>query len=346
MPEYHYGDLWWRIGDALISYVVYLRQFFCPAGLALLYPRRGPVLPPGEVFGAGLVLLGVTAAVWAWRRKCPYLLVGWLWYLGMLLPVVGLLPFGGQMAADRFTYLPQIGISIGLAWGAADWRRLRPYGRWVCGVGSALALAALMGCAWQQTSYSRDSETLWTRSLACTSGNYRVHNLLGNALATRGRIDEAIAQFQKSLEIEPHNAVAQYSLGVAAAGRGQMDEALDRYRQAIAADPGYAIAQNNLGNALFLRGQLDEAVTHFLAALRIRPDFAEAYYNLGNALFVLGRSGEAMTQYEKALEFRPDYAEAHYNLGLLLEARGRVDEAVAHYRKVQEIQARQSLGAK
>ena len=103
--EFEYGSLPWRIGDALISYVVYLRQCFCPTGLALLYPRRGPVLPPWQVFGAGLVLLGITAAVWTWRRKRPYLLVGWLWYVGMLLLVIGLVPFGGQTAADRFTYL-------------------------------------------------------------------------------------------------------------------------------------------------------------------------------------------------------------------------------------------------
>ncbi len=176
--------LWWRIGDALISYVVYLRQFFCPTGLALLVSASRARLAALAGFRGRSGSAGITAAVLAWRRKCPYLLVGWLWYLGMLLPVVGLVPFGGQMAADRFTYLPQIGICIGLAGGRRIGAALRPYRRWACGVGSALALAALMGCAWQQTSYWRDSETLWTRTLACTSENYWVHNLLGNALAT------------------------------------------------------------------------------------------------------------------------------------------------------------------
>jgi protein O-mannosyl-transferase len=336
VPEIEYGSFPWRIGNALISYVVYLRQFFCPTDLALLYPRRGPVLPPWQIFGAGMLLLGVTAAAFAWRRKCPYLLVGWLWYLGMMLPVIGLVPFGGQQEADRFTYLPQIGICIALVWGAADLCRSLPHRRWVCGVSSALVLAALMGSARRQTSYWRDSETLWTRTLACTSGNYKVHNLLGNALALRGRTDEAIVQFQKSLDIKPDFPEAHYSLGVAAAGRGRLDEAIVHYQKTLAVNPNHANAHNNLGNALLTYGRLDDAQTHFLEALRVRPRFAEAHYNLGNILFVCRRLDEAMTEYRTALEIRPGYAEARYNLGLALANRGQFDQAIAEYRKALE----------
>ena len=337
VQEYEYGSLSWRIGNALISYVVYLRQFFCPTDLALLYPRRDPVLPAWQVFGACVVLLSVTVAVLACRRRCPYLLVGWLWYLGMLLPVIGLVPFGGQMEADRFTYLPQIGICIALAWGAADLCRWWPYRRWICGIGSALVLLALMMGAWRQVSYWHDSETLWTRTLACTSGNYRVHNLLGNALATRGRTEEAVVQFQKALEIKHDYPEAHYSLGVAAANRGRLDEAIVHYEKAIAANPNYANAHNNLGNALLALGQLDGAMAHCLEALRIKPEFAEAHYNLGNALFVCRRLEEAMAQYRNALEIRPNYADARYNLGLALAACGSLDQAIAQYQKALEL---------
>jgi tetratricopeptide (TPR) repeat protein len=297
-------------------------------------------LPPWEIAGAALILLGVTAAVIASRRKCPYLLVGWLWFIGMLLPVIGLVPFGGQTAADRFTYLPQIGLCMAVAWAAADWCRESAYRRWACGLGSALALAALMGCAWQQTSYWRDSETLWTHTLDCTSRNYRVHSLLGNALALRGRTDDAVVQFQQTIAIKPDHADAQYGLGVAAASRGRMDDAIAHYRKAIAARPNFAVAHNNLGNALLMRGQIDEATKHFLIAIEVRPEFAEAYFNLGNVLYLVGRFNEAITQYQRALEFRPDYAEAHYHLGLALDVCGRHDDAVKHYRQFQEIEAR------
>ena len=306
-----------------------------------------PVYPPGARLATLGDCRGGFDSAWrhggglsSWRRKCPYLLVGWLWYIGMLLPVIGLVPFGGQTAADRFTYLPQIGLCIAVAWAAADWCRELAYRRWACGLRATLALAALMGCAWQQTSYWRDSETLWTHTLACTSRNYRVHSLLGHALALRGRTDEAVVQFQKTIAIKPDHADAHYGLGVAAASRGRMDDAIAHYRKAIAARPNFAVAHNNLGNALLMRGQLDEATKHFLIAMEVRPEFAEAYFNLGNVLYLVGRFDEAITQYQKALEFRPDYAEAHYHLGLALSACGRHDDAVKHYRKFQEIEAR------
>lgn len=344
VSEYSYGPWSWRIGNALISYVVYLRQILWPTGLTTLYLRRGPDLPLWQVLGAGLILLSITAAVWALRRTRPYLLVGWLWYLGMLVLVVGLVPFGNQAAADRFTYLPQIGITIALVWGAADLCRSWPHRRWLCGAGSALVLAVLMGSAWRQTSYWQNSETLWTRTLDCTSDNYWAHNLLGNALALRGRTDEAVEQFQKAIQAKPDYSDAYYSLGVAAAGRGDRNAAIANYRKAIAFSGGdasahsnLASAQNNLGYALLCRGQIDEGMVHCLEATRINPEFPEAYYNLGNALFVYGRFGEAMARYRKALELRPDYAEAHYHLGLALAARGRRDDAVAHYRKALSI---------
>ena len=337
MRDYEYVSAWWRVGNALISYVVYLRRFFCPIDLALLYPRPSVVVPLWQVFGAGMILLSITATVFACRRRRPYLLVGWLWYVGMMLPVIGLVPFGGQMEADRFTYLPQIGICIALAWGVADLCRQWPYGRWVGGIGSAAVLLALLIGARRQTSYWHDSETLWKRTLACTAGNYRVHNLLGNALAAHGRTDAAVAEFQKALAIKPDYAEAHFNLGVAAMGRGQLDEAILHYKRAISANPNYANAHNNLGNALLMIGQLDGAMTHCQTAVRINPQFAEAYYNLGNALFVCRRLDKAKAQYRHALEIRPDYAEARYNLGLALAAGGSFDKAISQYQQALKV---------
>ncbi len=163
------------------------------------------------------------------------------------------------------------------------------------------------------------------------------HNNLGVALAGRGRIDEAIAHYRKALEIKPDYAEAHNNLGVALAGRGRIDEAMAHYQKALEIKPDYAEAHNNLGIALAGRGRIDEAIAHYRKALEIKPDYAEAHYNLGIALAGRGRIDEAMAHYQKALEIKPDYAEAHYNLGIALAGRGRIDEAIAHYQKALEI---------
>ena len=206
-----YVSLPWRLGNTLVSYVAYLGQLFCPLGLAVFYPHPENHLPVWKVAVAFLVLAGITfGALVSWRR--PYLLVGWLWYLGMLVPAIGLVQVGFQAMADRYTYLPQIGLSIALAWGVADVSRSWPCRRWVCGIGSALVVASLMACAWLQTSYWRDSETLWTHAVACTSQNAKAHTYLGMALGDLKRLDEAIAHFRQALEIKPDDADARSHL--------------------------------------------------------------------------------------------------------------------------------------
>ena len=269
------------------------------------------------------MLAAICGSVVALRRRCPYLLVGWLWYLGMLVPVIGLVQVGLQAMADRYTYLPQIGLCIALAWGASDVTRSWPHRAWVCGVASALAVAVLMGCAWRQTSFWRDSETLWTHTLACTSGNYIAHYNLGVALADQGRLDEAIG----------------------ALPRGPGDQArLRRGPQQPGRDPGQpgtsrrgdGALPGGLGNRARLRrgpqqprhglagrGQFDEAIAHYRKALEIKPDFAEAHNNLGSALASRGQVDEAMVHYRQALKIKPDYAEAHNNLGVALASGGQ-----------------------
>jgi tetratricopeptide (TPR) repeat protein len=356
-----------RAGYAAVSYVVYLGQMIYPAGLAAVYPYPEKGLPLAEVTLAVALLAGLSVGVLALRRRCPYLVVGWLWYLGMLVPMIGMVHVGSVARADRFTYLAQLGVYIMLAWAARDLTISWRYGRRMLGVGALSVIAALMVCTWKQTSYWRNSETLWTHTLAYTSGNSIAHNNLGvtlmrsgrlaealehyqkalqinpgdadahinlgNALLQKGNVDEAMAHYQEALEIKPDSAEACYDLGNVLLQKGKVDEAITHYQKALQIKPDYADAQNNLGNALFPKGSVDEAITHYQKALEVKPDSAKAQNNLGNALLQKGNVDEAIEHFQKALEIKPDFAEAQNNLGNALVKGGQVDEAMAHYQK-------------
>jgi tetratricopeptide (TPR) repeat protein len=260
-----------RLGNVLVSYAVYLRQMIWPDGLAVPYPYPRNGLPPWEVALAGALLAGLCAVAWAGRRRRPWLLMGWLWYLGMLTPMIGLVPVGGFAHADRFTYLPQIGIYVALTWLVAEWGAKWQAGRAAFAGVMAGALAVLMVCAWRQTGYWKSSEILWTHTLACTTGNYVAYNNLGDALDQKGRVDEAISHFQKALEIKPDYASACNNLGHALRQKGRVDEAIADYQKALEIKPDYAEAHNNLGNALLQKGRVDEAIDHFQKALQLKP---------------------------------------------------------------------------
>src|SRR5208283_2330716 len=235
-----------RSENAMVSYVTYLWQMIHPAGLACLYPNPTNYLPLWQVAGAVGLLLAISGAAWAFRQTHPCLVVGWLWYLGMLIPVIGMVQISYYAHADRYTYLPQIGLYLLLTWAAAElcagWRHRRV----MLGGCATVILMALIFCARAQTAYWRNSELLWTHTLACTSDNFIAQNNLGNALVQEGAVDEAIAHFQKALQIRPD----------------------------------YAEAHNNLGNALLQRGAVAEAIVHFQKALQIQPDYAKAHNNL------------------------------------------------------------------
>jgi protein O-mannosyl-transferase len=326
-----------RVGNALISYVTYLEQMFWPSGLAVLYPFPANGGSLWEKILAVVFLVSISAGVFGLRKTRPYLLVGWLWYLVMLTPVIGIVQVGSQARADRYTYLPQIGLYVLLTWAVAElsigWR----YRRVLLGGGSAVILAALIFCARAQTAYWRDSESLWTHALACTSDNTFAHNNLGLALFEKGGVDEAIAQYRVALQINPDSAQAHYNLGLALLQNGNVDEAIAHFQRSLEINPNSAEAHNNLGHALFEKGSLDEAIAQFQGALQINPDYAEAHNNLGNALFQKGNVDEAIEHYQKALQINPDYADAHYNFGLALLEKGSVDDAIAQFQKALQI---------
>jgi Flp pilus assembly protein TadD len=326
-----------RAGNAVVSYVAYLGQMFWPSGLAVLYPFTARDIGVLEVVLSLVLLSGISTGVFVLRRRCPYFLTGWLWYLIMLAPVIGILQVGSQARADRYTYLPQIGLYLLLTWGAAEgcagWRHRRA----VLGGLATMILAVLIFCARAQTAYWRNNETLWTHTLACTSGNAIAHSNLGAALFKMDREDEAIAHFQKALEIKPDFAEAHNNLGNLLFQKGRADEAINQYQTALQIKPDYAEAWYNFGNALLQKGNVDEAISHFQRALQIKPDYMEACNNLGDALLQQGRVGEAIAQHQKALQITPDNAKAHDNLGIALFQQGRVDEAIAQYQKALQI---------
>lgn len=323
----------WRLGNALCSYATYIRQTLFPAGLTVFYPHPNTTLPLWQTAISLIVLIGISLAVLILCKKRPCLLVGWLWYVGMLIPVIGIMQVGEQAHADRYTYLPQIGLVLILTWLVADrsagWR----HRRLVCGSLATLILTALTAGAWVQTSHWRDSQTLWRHALAHTVNNAVAHNNLGLELAEQeeGTV-QAIEQYQRALRINPDYAIALSNLGNALVTQGNPDTAIEQYLHALRVQPDSAEIRYNLGIALAAQGKANEAIKQYQRALRINPDHTGAHNNLGNELAALGKTNEAIEQYQYALRINPDHAEARNNLGAALAAQGKTDEAIEQYR--------------
>ncbi|MGP8200624.1 MAG: tetratricopeptide repeat protein [Limisphaerales bacterium] len=325
-----------RLANALVSCMVYLGQMIYPAGLAVFHPFPHNGLPSWEVALVGVLLAGLSAAALRQRRKQPWLLMGWLWYLVMLLPVLGVVQVGDQSRADRYTYLPQVGIYLAVTWLVAEWRANRA----VLGVLMTGVVGLLMVCAWKQTSYWKDNETLWTHALACTTGNSLAEYNLAFDLVEKGRWDEAIAHCQKALEIDPDNPDAHNTLGVALVKKGRVDEAIAHYQEALRLQPSFAKAHFNLGEALEKQGKLDEAISQYRLALQCNPDYTEAHHNLGSALRQQGGLDEAIMHFQAALQFNPNSARTHDDLGIALLEKGDVDQAIAHFQRALQINPR------
>jgi len=320
-----------RMSHPITTYVTYLRQFFYPAGLALFYPLSFKGFSIWQPVAALALLTAISAAAFAAGRKRPYLFVGWFWFMGMLVPMIGIMQVGGFAHADRFTYLPMIGLSIALTWTAADLCAGWNCHRVAVGGCAGLIIVVLMLCAHAQVAYWRDSESLWTRTLACTSDNSVAYNNLGAALAKEGKLDEAIRQYQESIRLSPEAFKFRNNLGAAFDKQSKWDEAIRQYQEAVRLEPDYVEARFNLGADLVKKGRLDEAVGQFQAAIRFKPDFAEAWNNLGAALDQQGQVDEAIRHYQEAIRLKPDNADACYNLGADLAKKGQLDEAIIQY---------------
>jgi tetratricopeptide (TPR) repeat protein len=322
-----------RVGNALVAYVIYIGKLIYPVHLAVLYPLLRNGWPAWRAMLAFLLLAGLTAGACSLRRRRPFLLVGWLWYVGMLVPVIGFLQVGDQAYADRYTYLPQIGLCLAGTWVAADWAGDRRSRRITLGCAGFFILCALLAAAYRQTTLWRDPETLWTHTIACTQDNFTAHGDLGDALLQQGKTAEAIAEFRAAIHINPSYSAAHYNLGVALLGLGRTEEAIAEFRTAIQINPAYAKAHNNLGIALLRQGKSAEAMDEYAAALKADPAEADAHYNLANAFLDQGRTQEAVAEYGESLRLNPAYPDAQNNLGTALVQQGRTEEGIARYRE-------------
>ena len=290
-----------RIGNALVSFWIYLRQMVWPVHLAIFYPHPKGALPMIMVGAAAFALVVMTSAILVSRKKCPYLVTGWFWYLGMLVPVIGLLQVGWQAHADRYTYLPQIGIAIMVAWGLADltanWRqRTVPLAS-----AATVVLLLLLAVSWRQVGYWSDSIGLWRHTLAVTENNDVAERGLGTALLQAGQVDEAIVHDRNALRIRPGDVNGQTNLANALLRKKELPEAIALYRQVIERRPNDSEMHRNLAKALYQNGATDESVAEFREALRLRPNDSDAAYSLGNAFLEQGRVEEAIPFFKKAI---------------------------------------------
>jgi tetratricopeptide (TPR) repeat protein len=292
-----HSNLPWRVGNVLIAYTDYLGHIFYPVGLAVIYPYSETNPPILAVAAAGLLLLIITVGVVGARRRHPYLLVGWLWFLGMLLPVIDSMQATQNARADRYTYLPQIGVCIFMTWGLAALASRWRHRQLALGAGAAVVLAALMADAYVQTGYWRDSVTVWSRTLACTTNNYFAENSLGSVLCNAERWNEAVPHLQRALAVKPD----------------------------------FVDAHINLGITFFDLGKPDEARQQFQRVLQLNPNSAEACYGLGSTLASEGKSAEAISYLMRAVQLKPDYTKAQYDLGLALAGEGKWNDAIPHY---------------
>ena len=332
-----------RAMNALVAYAAYLEQTFWPVGLAVLYPLPH-TLPASTVIISGALLLGLTLWAVASVQRGPYVTVGWFWYLGMLVPVIGLVQVGWQARADRYTYLPLIGVFIAMVWTAVElcqrWRG-RPRGLRARMVWSLAAAVVLLACGLRtrdQLRHWRSSENLFRQATAVTKDNWLAHYNLAGSLRDQQRFDEAVTEYERAIGIHPDYVHAHINLGNLLLRRGQVDEAIGHWRKALEIRPKDAPTHNNLATALLGRGQVDEAITHLQQALESDPGLAIAHNSLGNALLRKGQLDEAIKHFQEAVKLRPDFARALCSLGGALLRKGRVTEARAHYQAAVAVQ--------
>ena len=326
-----------RFGNAVVAYITYLVKTAWPVQLAAFYPHPGGTLPAWKIIGAAGVLVLFSVVAVRLRRARPYLLFSWLWYLVTLVPVIGLLQVGEQGMADRYTYIPLVGIFVALSWGAGDVvlslaARGDRRGRTRIALAAAIGVVLiLIGVTRFQVRFWKDGETLFTRALAVTERNDVAHAHLGMLRGRQGRLEEADAHFREALRIRPSSALAHLDLGTNLIRQEKTDEALVEFRVALRLDPGFTAARIGLGTVLSNSGRLDEAVSQFSEALRADPANAEAHDRAATALAQLGRKDEAYAHFAEAIRIDPLRADTQCNWGTALATQSRYREAAAHF---------------
>ena len=371
MSGWHNVPLKYRLANALVSYVAYISKMVWPTRLAVFYPHPFNKLPIWQVVASALVLLAVSVAVLWFARRRKYLTVGWLWYLGILVPVIGLVQVGSQAMADRYTYLPFIGLFIMIAWGMyellTNWR----YRKITLGSLALAVLLALAVCTRLQLRHWRNNKSLFERAINVTDDNFvmnnnyanvlknmgqaekaiehfykalrirpdspEIYNNLGNAFRRLDRFDDAVMCYQKALELKAYFPQACYNLAAELTRQGKTDEAVDQYRLALRLRPDDVETLSGLGFALAQKGRFDEAIGYYQKALELEPDNIIARGRLGLALASVKKFDEAIEQFQIVLKASPQDLEMHCNVGILLAAQGKTDEAIKAYRRALKI---------
>ena len=330
--------LWVRLMNTPVAYVRYILMMFWPPHLAVFYPHLRAAIPFWQPVAAVIALIVLSVLVLLCWRRAPYVLIGWLWYVGTLVPVIGIVQVGDQALADRYTYIPLIGIFIILAWGTAELA-----GRWkipkaaVAATGG-LALLLLGACAYAQVGTWRNTITLFEHALKVTTNNCRAHKALGVALADKEhRYDEAAEHCRKALQLDPNDSDLYYNYGNALLGAGKVDEAIEQYKISVRLDPAYINALYNLGNAYTRKQAYDDAIAAFRKVIELQPAHESALNNIGSSFVYQGHYEEAEASYAKVLAVNPRNLEAQCNLGYALSKQGKPDEARGAYEKALRI---------
>ncbi len=295
-----------RLANAIASCATYLGKTVWPASLAVFYPHPHVGLLTWRVAGSALAIAALTVLAIRTARSYPFVAFGWFWYLGTLVPVIGLVQVGGQGMADRYTYVPLIGVFVAVAWGLGEVAEASRLYTNTVAVGACVCLAAFLFVARVQLGTWADRETLFRHALAVTSDNWLAHHNLGTILFNQGKPDEAIVQLNETLRLQPNHTEAHYNLGLALERVGKHAEAISEFERALALRPTFAKAHNNIAIILAGEGRTDEAIGHLHEAIRIDPLAEKAYFNLGNVLFQTGRAAEAVDAFEHALKLKPD----------------------------------------
>ena len=319
-----------KLFTSLLSYVEYIKKMLWPSHLAVYYPYPSHI-NSGYVLFAGLFLLAITFFAVKKAFKAPYLLVGWLWYLGTAFPMIGLVLMGLGFIADRFGYVPLIGLFIMIAWGIPDALKRWRYRTFSLSVLAVLSLSACMVTTWFQVRTWADSGTLFRHAVSVTKDNYIAHVNLGMYYFEQGNIDEAIMHYRESLRIKPDYALAHNNLGAALLRVGKIDEAVEHLRKAIFLYPVFSDAHYNLGTAYLRLNKTDEAIEQFTEALVYNSGMTKAHNNLGAAFLMQNRLHDAIDQCSLALRIDPNSLEAYGILGMAYERQGNYDEAAKYY---------------
>jgi Flp pilus assembly protein TadD len=329
-----------RVANAFLSYTKYIGKMFWPQNLSVFYPFGTDKFLLWQITLCVLLLLGISFLVLRFGRTRRYLPLGWFWFLGTLVPVIGLVQVGGQSLADRYSYIPYIGLFIMIAWGLPELLSKWPQRKNALGLSMVIVLTTLGICAHRQVSYWNNSTALFSHAIEVTQNNDVAHNNLGVTYGKLGRYQDAVEACKQAIRIKPDYAEAHCNLGVAYGKLGRYQDAIESYQQAIRIKPDYAAdAYYNLGVVYSKFGRHQDAIESFKQAIKINPDDDEAHFNLGVTYYKLGRYQDAIESYKQAIRIKPDYAGAHYNLGVAYLKTGDKGSALEEYKILKTLDA-------